>query len=84
VDQTISDFIKRVQGDSVILTGWVLVAATAEGAVAGAPLGFTMASSDGMPTYTKIGLLQSAVQSIENHNLFLSWENRKRGPNPPF
>jgi hypothetical protein len=37
-----------------------------------------------MPTYTKIGLLQSAVQSIENHNLFLSWENRKRGPKPPF
>ena len=84
MDQSITDFIKRTQGESVIVTGWVLVAATAEGALAGAPLGFTIANSDGMPAYAKIGLLNSAVGSIENENLFLAWEDRKLGPNPPF
>lgn len=84
MDQTITDFIKRIQGESVIVTGWVLVAATAEGALAGAPLGFTMTNSEGMPTFSKIGLLESAVQSIHEDNLFMAWENRKLGPNPPF
>lgn len=84
MDQSITDFIKRTQGESVIVTGWVLVAATAEGAIAGAPLGFTIANSDGMPAYAKIGLLSSAVGSIENENMFLAWEGRKLGPNPPF
>ena len=47
------NFIKTLQGESVIVTGWVLVAATAEGALAGAPIGFTMTSSEGMPSYSK-------------------------------
>lgn len=84
MDATIDNFIKQVQGESVIVTGWILVAATAEGALAGAPIGFTMSSSEGMPTYSKIGLLESAVRSIHDENMFLAWEDRKMGPNPPF
>jgi hypothetical protein len=84
VDATIDNFIKQVQGESVIVTGWILVAATAEGALAGAPIGFTMSSSEGMPPYSKIGLLESAVRSIHDDNMFLAWEDRKMGPNPPF
>ncbi len=84
MDQAITDFIKGHQGESVIVTGWVLVAATAEIARAGAPFGFTMVNSDGMPTFSKIGLLESAVQSIHNDNLFMAWEDRELGPNPPF
>ena len=84
MDQTVTDFIKSHQGESVIVTGWVLVAATAEGAVAGAPLGFTMASSDGMASFSKVGLLESAVRSIHDDTMFLAWEDRKLGPNPPF
>ena len=67
-----------------MVTGWVLIAATAEGARAGAPLGFTLANSEGMPAYTKIGLLESALQSIHDANLFLAWEDRQNGANPPF
>lgn len=84
MDATIDNFIKRLQGDSVIVTGWILVAATAEGALSGAPLGFTMTNSEGLPTYSKIGLLESAVKSIHDENLFLAWEDRKGGPMPPF
>lgn len=62
----------------------MLVAATAEGAVSGAPLGFTLAHSKGMPTYSTIGLLESAVRSIHDTNLFLAWEDRQNGANPPF
>lgn len=84
MDATIDDFIKTLQGESVIVTGWVLVAATAEGAIAGAPLGFTMTNSDGMPAHSKIGLLEMAVRSIHDDNMFLAWEERKQGPLPPF
>lgn len=84
MDNAIDNFIKTLQGDAVMVTGWVLVAATAEGAVSGAPIGFTMANSEGMPSFAKLGLLESAVQSINNENLFLAWEDRQLGPNPPF
>ena len=84
MDATIDNFIKTLQGESVIVTGWVLVAATAEGALAGAPIGFTMTSSEGMPSYSKIGLLESAVRSIHDDNMFLAWEDRQQGPRPPF
>lgn len=84
MDNAIDNFIKTLQGDSVMVTGWVLVAATAEGAVSGAPLGFTIANSEGMPSFAKLGLLESAVQSINNENMFLAWEDRQLGPNPPF
>lgn len=84
MDNAIDNFIKTLQGDSIMVTGWVLVAATAEGAVSGAPIGFTIANSEGMPSFAKLGLLESAVQSINNENLFLAWEDRQRGPYPPF
>lgn len=84
MDAAIDKLIKAAQGDSVIVTGWVLVAATAEGALAGAPLGFTMSSSEGMASYSKIGLLESAVRAIHDDTMFLAWEERKQGPLPPF
>ena len=84
MDATIDNFIKNFQGESVIVTGWILVAATAEGALAGAPIGFTMSSSEGMPAYSKIGLLESAVRAIHDENMFLAWEDRQQGPRPPF
>lgn len=84
MDATIDTFIKNLEGDSVIVTGWVLVAATAEGALAGAPLGFVIASSDGLPSHSKTGLLESAARSLHDENMFLAWEDRSKGPKPPF
>lgn len=84
MDATIDNFIKKLQGESVMVTGWVLVAATAEGAVSGAPIGFVMTSSEGLPFYSKIGLLESAARSIHDDNMFLAWEDRSKPQAPPF
>lgn len=84
MDNAIDQLVKRHNGDSVMVTGWMLVVGTAEGAVKGAPLGFTMAHSEGLPAYSQIGLLESALQSIHNTNLILAMEDHAKGPNPPF
>ncbi|MFM6967764.1 MAG: hypothetical protein ACKOWN_02385 [Microbacteriaceae bacterium] len=84
MDQAVDNFIKQVQGDSVMVTGWVLVVGTAEAALAGAPLGFTMTSSQGMPVYAKLGLLESGVQSINHDGLIQAMSDAAEGPKPPF
>jgi hypothetical protein len=84
MDAAIDTFIKNLEGESVMVTGWVLVAATAEGALAGAPLGMVIASSDGLPSFSKTGLLESAARSLHDENMFLAWEDRQKGPKPPF
>lgn len=84
MDKAIDETIKQISGDSVVVTGWIVVAAIADGATTGAHIGFTMVNSEGMPCFAKLGLLESAVQSINNENLFLAWEDRKQGPRPPF
>jgi hypothetical protein len=38
MDDAVTSFIKRTQGSSLIVTGWVVVASTAEGAIKGEQL----------------------------------------------
>ena len=84
MDRSIDNAIKQINGDSVMVTGWIVVAAIADSTSTGAHIGFTMVNSEGMPGYAKLGLLESAIQSINNDNLFLAWEDKSQGPKPPF
>lgn len=84
MDKAIDQTIKKISGDSVMVTAWIVVAAIADGASTGAHIGFTMVNSEGMPNFAKLGLLESAIQSLNNENMFMAWEDRKQGPLPPF
>ena len=84
MDKAIDATIKQINGDSVMVTAWIVVAAIADGAATGAHIGFTMVNSEGMPSFAKLGLLESAIQSINSENLVLAWEDKMQGPLPPF
>jgi hypothetical protein len=79
MDHAVTSFIKGMQGTSTIVTGWVVVASTAEGAIKGEPLGFTMLGSAGLAEHVKLGLLVSAVNVIEGDQL----RERLGLPKPP-
>ena len=79
MDDAVTSFIKRTQGSSLIVTGWVVVASTAEGAIKGEPLGFTMLGSAGLAEHVKLGLLMSAANLIEGEQL----RERLGLPKPP-
>ena len=79
MDDAVTSFIKRTQGSSMIVTGWVVVASTAEGAIKGEPLGFTMLGSAGLAEHVKLGLLMSAANLIESEQL----RERLGLPKPP-
>lgn len=80
VDIAIDEFIKGIHGDTIVVTGWVLIAGTIESA----SQGFTMVRSEGMPTYTQLGLLKSGVQALDHGALIEVLDERSKGPNPPF
>lgn len=84
LELAIDEFIKSLQGNSMIVTGWVLLAGTGESAEPGIPSGFTMAHSAGMPAYTQLGLLTEGVQSMEHAALIRAMKDDQAGPNPPF
>ena len=79
MDDAVTSFIKRTEGSSLIVTGWVVVASTAEGAIKGEPLGFTMLGSAGLAEHVKLGLLMSAANLIEGEQL----RERLGLPKPP-
>jgi hypothetical protein len=79
MDDAVTSFIKGMQGTSTIVTGWVVVASTAEGAIKGEPLGFTMLGSAGLAEHVKLGLLMSAVNVLEGEQL----RERLGLPKPP-
>lgn len=81
MDDAITQFIKDRYGDSMLTTGWVLVVSTAEGALAGAPNGFVMMHNEGLPQHTRLGLLQSGVNTITHDQLFECLGTNK--PKPP-
>jgi hypothetical protein len=80
MDEAIDNFIKGIHGNTVIVTGWVLLAGTAENA----SQGFTMVRSEGMPTYTQLGLLESGLQALDHGALIEVLDDRAKGANPPF
>lgn len=79
MDDAVTSFVKSTQGSSIIVTGWVLVASTAEGAIKGEPLGFVMLGSGGLAEHVKLGLLESASQVIKGDQL----RERLGLPKPP-
>ena len=80
MDIAIDEFIKGIHGDTIVVTGWVLIAGTIESA----SQGFTMVRSEGMPTYTQLGLLESGVQSLDHDGLVAILDDRSKGPKPSF
>ena len=80
VDVALDEFIKGIHGDTIVVTGWVLVAGTIESA----SQGFTVVRSEGMPTYTQLGLLESAVQALDHGALVELLDERSKGPDPSF
>ena len=84
LELAIDEFIKSLQGDTTIVTGWVLLAGTGESAEPGFPSGFTMTHSAGMPAYTQLGLLTEGVQTMEHAALIRAMKDDQAGPNPPF
>lgn len=79
MDDAVTSFIKRTQGSSTIITGWVIVASTAEGAIKGEPLGFTLLGSAGLAEHVKLGLLESGAQVIKGDQM----RERLGLPKPP-
>lgn len=88
MDDAVSQYIKDFQGDKIIVTGWVIVAATADASNAGAPLGYTKISAEAMAQHAQLGLLESAVNTIRGDQMrdsFRQQHRRRPDPNePPF
>jgi hypothetical protein len=69
VDEFMDTYVRKVFGETNMVTGWVIIAATANAAEGGDPSGFVYASSDGMPEYSKLGLVNSVSNDIQNLHL---------------
>jgi hypothetical protein len=83
MDDVISKFVKDFQGDAAIVTGWVIVAATADASRAAAPLGFTTIAADAMAQHAQLGLLESAANIIRGDQMRdMSHRRRRRKPDP--
>lgn len=84
MDDAVTGFVKDTLGESTIITGWVVVVSTAEGALAGAPNGFVILHNQGLPRHTQLGLLQSGVNSVTNDQMFEALgQSRPKPPSPP-
>ncbi len=86
MDDAVTSFVKDQVGRSTIITGWVIVVSTAEGAVAGAPNGFVMLHNEGLSQPTQLGLLQSGVNTVTQDQMLaaLGRSIPKPPPPPPF
>jgi hypothetical protein len=81
IDEALDRFVKNSEGNSKIVTGWVVLVSVVDGTVGGAPAGFTMVNSESMAEHVKLGLLESATQLIKSEILFQRFDRPDSPPN---
>lgn len=72
-DKELSDaieaFVKQAAGDGTLVTGWMVVASTLHSDGPTTENGYTYGSSQNMPPFVKLGLMETVSQDLRNQML---------------
>lgn len=65
----IEAFVKKANGDGTLVTGWVVIASTLHSDGPTTENGYTYGSSQHMPPFMKLGLVETVSQDLRNQML---------------
>lgn len=65
----IEEFVKQANGDGTLVTGWMVIASTLHSDGPTTQNGYTYGSSQDMPPFMKLGLVETVSQDLRNQML---------------